>query len=606
MQAIILQIVGLLIVFTLLIMFFSKPNVENKETETYSKLLILNFVFISIGIMTYFVAHSTGNHIYIGILQKVYMSVLTLLNMYSMFYCISIHDKNNKYQILKNALFVITIISILLIIFLPLNVIYKGDLLDGEGPSYDVAICHTILSFCFFIIVTVYFLIKKYSIKKILPYIILIILYLSGFFVRTLYKELIFEGFYYSYILFIMFNTIENPDIKMAKELSFQKELALDSSKKTLELIEEMSDELKSAVKELEIIGNTKIDKNNMNEINNLLANFQDKAILLSDRIANILDLALVKSDTKLVSCKYETCDMLDRLKQLLMTEENNHTTKLKIEITSDIPKVLYGDEENNIKVVLFFFDFLSSIIENKNVKLEINSIKVGNLSKIRFNFISNDKLIKKYIVKDKYTKTLKIDNYKNIKYEIIKNLLSKLNGTLIITRNEKNTIFSLNINQRLISEYDVISNKEENKNVKIEYKNFSGKRILIVDNNSLKLKEFKALLMPYNVEVETAHNLSEMCKAMNENETFDLVFIDDIMPGNNVNDFSREVNKEDNILYYIKRETRYPISTVVMVTPNSENYEKKYLKLGFNDYIQKPINKKKLDVILNKYFIER
>lgn len=604
MQAIILQIVGLLIVLTLLIMFFSKPNVENKETKTYSKLLILNFIFISIGIMTYFVAHSTGNYTYIGILQKAYMSVLALLNMYSMFYCISIHDKNNKYQTLKNILFVITIISIVLITFLPLNVIYEGDLLDGNGPSYDVAISHTILSFCFFIIVTIYFLIKKYSIKKILPYIILIILYLSGFFVRTFYKELIFEGFYYSYILFIMFSTIENPDIKMAKELSFQKELALDSSKKTLELVEEMSDELKSIVKELEIIGNTKIDKNNMNEINNLLANFQKKSILLSDRINGILDLALVKSDTKHVSCKYETCDMLDRLKQLLMTEKNNHTTKLKIEIAKDIPKVLYGDEENNIKAVLFLFDFLSSTIENKNMKLEINSIKVGNFSKIRFNFITNDKAIQKYIVEDRYTKTLKIDNYKNIKYEILKNLLSRLNGTLIITENEKNMNFSLNINQRLVSEYDVISNKEENKNIKIEYKNFSGKRILIVDNNSLKLKEFKALLMPYNVEIETAHNLSEMCSALNENETFDLVFIDDIIPGNNISDFSREVNKDDNILYYLKRETKYPIVTIVMVTQNSENYEKKYLKLGFNDYIQKPINKKNLDAILNKYFI--
>ena len=604
MQAIILQIVGLLIVLTLLIMFFSKPNVENKETKTYSKLLILNFIFISIGIMTYFVAHSTGNYTCIGILQKAYMSVLALLNMYSMFYCISIHDKNNKYQTLKNILFVITIISIVLITFLPLNVIYEGDLLDGNGPSYDVAISHTILSFCFFIIVTIYFLIKKYSIKKILPYIILIILYLSGFFVRTFYKELIFEGFYYSYILFIMFSTIENPDIKMAKELSFQKELTLDSSKKTLELIEEMSNELKSTVKELEIIGNTKIDKNNMNEINNLLANFQDKAILLSDRISGILDLALVKSDTKHVSCKYETCDMLDRLKQLLMTEKNNHTTKLKIEIANDIPKVLYGDEEKNIKAVLFLFDFLSSIIENKNMKLEINSIKVGNFSKIRFNFITNDKAIQKYIVEDRYTKTLKIDNYKNIKYEILKNLLSRLNGTLIITENEKNMNFSLNINQRLVSEYDVISNKKENKNVKIEYKNFSGKRILIVDNNSLKIKEFKALLMPYNIEIETAHNLSEMCSALNENETFDLVFIDDIIPGNNISDFSREVNKDDNILHYLKRETKYPIVTIVMVTQNSENYEKKYLKLGFNDYIQKPINKKNLDAILNKYFI--
>ena len=604
MQAIILQIVGLLIVLTLLIMFFSKPNVENKETKTYSKLLILNFIFISIGIMTYFVAHSTGNYTYIGILQKAYMSVLALLNMYSMFYCISIHDKNNKYQTLKNILFVITIISILLITFLPLNVIYEGDLLDGNGPSYDVAISHTILSFCFFIIVTIYFLIKKYSIKKILPYIILIILYLSGFFVRTFYKELIFEGFYYSYILFIMFSTIENPDIKMAKELSFQKELTLDSSKKTLELIEEMSNELKSTVKELEIIGNTKIDKNNMNEINNLLANFQDKAILLSDRISGILDLALVKSDTKHVSCKYETCDMLDRLKQLLMTEKNNHTTKLKIEIANDIPKVLYGDEEKNIKAVLFLFDFLSSIIENKNMKLEINSIKVGNFSKIRFNFITNDKAVQKYIVEDRYTKTLRISTYKNVKYEILKNLLARLNGTLIITKNEKSIIFSININQRVASEYDVISNKKENKNVKIGYKNFSGKRILIVDNNNLKLKELKVLLMPYNVEVETAHNLSEMCNSLNENKTFDLVFIDDIIPGNKISDFSKEVNKDDNILYYLKRETKYPIATIVMTTQNSQNYEKKYLKLGFTDYIQKPINKKNLDDILNKYFI--
>ena len=401
-----------------------------------------------------------------------------------------------------------------------------------------------------------------------------------------------------------MFNTIENPDMKMAKELSYQKELVLDSSKKTLELIEEMANELKSTVKELEIIGNTRIDKNNMNEINNLLANFQEKAILLSDRISGVLDLALIKSETKFVSCKYETCDMFDRLKQLLMTEENNLTSKLKIEINSDIPKVLYGDEENNIKLVLFFFDFLSSIIENKNMKLEINSIKVGNFSKIRFNFITNDKAVQKYIVEDRYTKTLRISTYKNVKYEILKNLLARLNGTLIITKNEKNIIFSININQRVASEYDVISNKKENKNVKIGYKNFSGKRILIVDNNNLKLKELKVLLMPYNVEVETAHNLSEMCNSLNENKTFDLVFIDDIIPGNKISDFSKEVNKDDNILYYLKRETKYPIATIVMTTQNSQNYEKKYLKLGFTDYIQKPINKKNLDDILNKYFI--
>ena len=39
------------------------------------------------------------------------------------------------------------------------------------------------------------------------------------------------------------------------------------------------------------------------------------------------------------------------------------------------------------------------------------------------------------------------------------------------------------------------------------------------------------------------------------------------------------------------------------MITPNINNNEKEYLKLGFSDYIIKPINKKNLDDILNKYF---
>ena len=165
------------------------------------------------------------------------MSILALLNLYSMFYCISIYDKEEKLSNLKKILLSITIISILLIIALPLNVIFEGDLLDGEGLSYDVALGHTILSFTFFLIITLYLLIKKYSLKKISPYIILIILYLIGFLIRSCYKELIFEGFFYAYILFIMYNTIENPDVKMAKELVFQKKLAEESSRKTLSLI---------------------------------------------------------------------------------------------------------------------------------------------------------------------------------------------------------------------------------------------------------------------------------------------------------------------------------------------------------------------------------
>ena len=603
MQAIILQIVGLLIITTLIVLFYSKPNIESVETKTYAKLIGLNFLFLVVGISTYIVVKLIGNFNLINILQKTYMSILALLNLYSMFYCISIYDKEEKLSNLKKILSAITIISILLIIVLPLNVIFEGDLLDGEGLSYTVALGHTVLSFTFFLIITLYLLIKKYSLKKISPYIILIILYLIGFLIRSCYKELIFEGFFYAYILFIMYNTIENPDVKTTKELAFQKKLAEESSRKTLSLIEDMSEELKSSVKDLELISNTKIDKNNIKELNNVLSSFQENSVKLNDKISSILDLAVVKSEPRIVTYKYETLDMLDKLKQFLEIEKEDKI-KLEMKISNKLPLVLYGDEAGIIKVVLYFFDLVSSILSKKNILLEIDDIKVGNFAKLRFKFITNDKSILNYVVEDKKTKKLKLKITNSINYEIINNLLDKMNGNITIIKDKDNINLILSINQRLISEYDIISKKEENRNIKIKYHNYSGKKLLLVDNNNLKLKEMKTLLKPYNIDVTVAQNLEEMGSKLSEDEIFDMIIIDDIIPNFEIDSFAKEIIKDQNgILNYIKKQAKYNIATIIMVTPNNKNIEEQYIKYGFNDYIIKPVNKENIDKILNKYF---
>ena len=603
MQAIILQIVGLLIITTLIVLFYSKPNIESVETKTYAKLIGLNFLFLVVGISTYIVAKLIGNFNLINILQKTYMSILALLNLYSMFYCISIYDKEEKLSNFKKILLSITIISILLIIALPLNVIFEGDLLDGEGLSYTVALGHTVLSFTFFLIITLYLLIKKYSLKKISPYIILIILYLIGFLIRSCYKELIFEGFFYAYILFIMYNTIENPDVKMAKELVFQKKLAEESSRKTLSLIEDMSEELKSSVKDLELISNTKIDKNNIKELNNVLSSFQENSVKLNDKISSILDLAVVKSKPRIVTYKYETLDMLDKLKQFLEIEKEDKI-KLEMKISNKLPLVLYGDEAGIIKVVLYFFDLVSSILSKKNILLEIDDIKVGNFAKLRFKFITNDKSILNYVVEDKKTKKLKLKITNSINYEIINNLLEKTNGNITIIKDKYNVNLILSVNQRLVSEYDIISEKEENRNIKIKYHNYSGKKLLLVDNNNLKLKEMKILLKPYNIDVTVAQSLEEMGNKLSDDETFDMIIIDDIIPNFEIDSFTKEIIKDQNgILNYIKKQAKYNITTIIMVTPNNKKIEEQYIKYGFNAYIIKPVNKENIDKVLNKYF---
>lgn len=598
MQAIILQIVGLLIIATLVVLFFSKPNAKNIETKVYSKLILLDLTFILIGITTFVVAKLTGNITLIGVLQKIYMSILTILNLYSMHYCLAIYDKENKLVILKTILNIITLLAIIFIIILPLNVIFEGNLLDGNGWSYNVVIIHTIISFLFFFVITFYLILMKQSIKKVIPYIILMLLYVLGFIIRGFYKELIFEGFFYSFILFIMYNTIENPDVKIAKELSFQKSLAKSSSDKTLNLLNDISDELESSLLKLETFGNKKINKNNIEELTNEISQFQNDSAKLSKKISNIIELAVVKSDKEMKEYKYETYNMLDKLKVLLKAENNN----LIIDVDKNIYPVLYGDDNNIIRSVLYLYNFIISITNDESLKLKINSNQVGRFSRLRFQFQVNSS-INQCIYEDK-DKQFKFKKTEDLNYQIIENILEKINGKIVIIKNKNNTIISLYVDQRIMTEYDIISKKQENRNIKINYNDYSNKRILIIDDSKVRMKEIKALLRPYNVDVLTACTLEGMYRILLSDETIDLILIDDIIPHFKINDTTDEIIKsKDGVVSLMKRNTGYKIITVIMVTPSSNNMIRKYLNYGFDDYVLKPINKKNLDQILNKYF---
>ena len=604
MQAIILQIVGLLLIITLIFLFFLKPNVDNVETKTYSKLIVLNFLFIVIGIFTYIVANTFGNLEFIKILQKVYMCILTLLNMYSVIYCLAVYNKISNYEILKKVIIIITIISMILILILPLNVIFVGDLLDGEGLSYNIAVIHTVFSFIFFLIVLICMLINKNSVTKIMPYVILIILYIVGFLIRGFYKELIFEGFFYSYILLIMYNTIENPDVKMAKELANQKRITDASSNKTKKMLEDLSVDIKTSIKELEQLSNKKIDNNNVKDLNEKINDIINCSSKLSEHVSSAFDLAIIDGNLNIKEYKYEVNDMVVKLQELLLVDKRCSNNEFSLEASENIPNVVYGDKDNIIKMVIYFCDLISSLVNKERIILNFDSIQIGVFSRFRFKIELSNNIIHKYIYKNPENDELRFQKINDINYEIVNNLLEKFYGKMKVSNNKGKIAITLCVNQRLLTEYEVVSNRKENKDIKIKYSDFNGKRILIVDDNKLNIREMKSLLKPYNVEVVVVNSPYEMSKLLNSNVTFDLIFIDDMISSFGINDFTNEIKEiGNNILNYIKKDAKYPITTIIMVTANKGKEEEKYLKNGFSDYIIKPISKGMLDKILRKYF---
>ena len=594
-----LSIAMLPVMIIITTIFFLKEKLNNEETEIYAYILLSSIAMTLFEILSAILFESAfGSFVYNLIAKMVLVSYIVvnyLFCQYMMNVC-----KKPKSRI--NLLRVITIITLIITIITKTEYIESNGAVAPSGIPIALTYGYAIGNGIYLLILTIKNR-KSIIAKKFTPFYLFLFFGLINDLIIYFYPTSFVVGYIWCLTILVMNFTIENPDVKLAKELAFQRELADESSDKTFKLLNEISDDLKLSVKKLDTIGNKKVDKNNIDELNKELAEFQDTSTKLSDKISGILDLAMIKGNQNIKEYKYETYDMLDNLKQLiLLNQEDNN--KLNIEISDDLPPVLYGDENNVIKIVLYFFNLITSITNDQNLTLKIDDTQVGRFSRLKFNFETNDLSIQDYIYPNRDTKELELVKDHDLNYEIIQNLIKRFKGKIIVLKRENSTNISLCINQRLLSEYEIISNKEENRNVKIKYSDFSGKRILIVDNSNVKIKEMRVLLKPYNIEVYSVDTPNQMSELLDDNATFDMILIDDIIPNFKLDDFTNEiVRSKDDLLRHIKREAKYPITTIIMVTPNSENMEQKYLNYGFSDCITKPINKSNLDKLLKKYF---
>ena len=119
----------------------------------------------------------------------------------------------------------------------------------------------------------------------------------------------------------------------------------------------------------------------------------------------------------------------------------------------------------------------------------------------------------------------------------------------------------------------------------------FSGRKILVVDDNKMNLKVATKLLENYNVTIDTCLSGIEAIEKLKTNN-YNLILLDDMMPKLSGKETLKELKKN--------KEFKTPI---VVLTANAiSGMKEKYLELGFDDYLAKPIEEEELIRILNKF----
>ena len=178
----------------------------------------------------------------------------------------------------------------------------------------------------------------------------------------------------------------------------------------------------------------------------------------------------------------------------------------------------------------------------------------------------------------------------------ITRNIVDMMGGTISLTSKEgKGTEFVVTLNFKTLEKatvYEPISQQTEREN------RYSGKKVLLVEDNELNREIATALLEEIGISVDSVEDGTDAVERMNEveDDRYDLIFMDIQMPKMDGYMTTREIRTLKN-----NRKANIPI---VAMTANAFEEDKKMaFKAGMNAHIAKPIDIKTILAVFDQVF---
>lgn len=595
------SICALLISFFLLINFFSKKRYDNKETKIFSYMLIFNFIntIFTLGIV-FIEKTNIINIIFLKILNKlnnvIQLGWIWLLFLYMLY--MLCNNKEKKYNLIKIITIIINILLGILIFILPTS-FYNNIYLNGLSETFSY-----IIYFVYLLVIIILTIknIKNMSNKKnIIVFTISLLLMLTALIIKKINPELLIISSIFTYINLII-NSTEDPDSRLLLELQKEKEKNEKLNNIKIDFLTNMNHEFRTSLNT--IVGFSECIKQEdsidacKNDADDIITSSQNLLEIIND----VLDISKLETNNmKITEEDYKPLEIFENVISLLKPKLSEKEIEIKTNFNENIPYMLFGDS-NKVKRIITNI-LMNSIkhTEDGSINFEVNCTSEKGKCNLVISIENTGKTIKK---ENKSSNNLKEFN-KNIveqselEFSIAKKFVDMLGGKIVLDeKNINKTKVTIYLNQKikmqgvpLIAE---ISKLEES--IKPQQEDYSDKKVLIVDDNKMNLKVATRLLKNYNIITTEVLNGYEAINKIKNNEKYDLIFLDDIMPKKNGKETLNELKK-------IKG---FDIPVIVLTANVLEGMKEKYIEEGFDDYLAKPINKEELKKILNKFLIDR
>lgn len=525
----------------LTIMFFSKKRIQTLENKIYSYLIISNLVGVVLGVSCYTsILHRDAFPILNDFISKAlliyYLTWISFFTAYTFVisYSKKESDKESKEKYFKNIFNILTVIYIviaILVFILPLNYFSKSTIAYSFGPSANLLYILIPVYICICLI-EMFKNFKEIKNKKYLPLFAFIIIGTVVMIIQKLNPGLLLMTSMETFVTFLMYFTIENPDIKMIEELTKTKSLVEKNNNDKSIFIFNTTQQIRHPLNMIEQRTEQLLEDELNDDEKEKVIDIRNAQQRIAYILRGVMDVSTIDAkNIKIVKNQYKVANLLTEITLRSKQEATEKGLEFRTNFDEAIPEMLYGDSIRLKQIINALISNAIKYTKEGFVELNVNSIVSFDVCRLVVSVkdsgigVNAEDINKLFQSKtDENDISDKVDE-SNVTLDVAKKMVNLIGGTITV-RSEKNkgSEFTLIVDQKIASSDDKIDN------IINEYKKLEDKiKILLVDDN----EEERTLLtkkLGGISKLTIAKNGEEGLKRIRNKEKYDVLLIKESM----------------------------------------------------------------------------